>query len=202
MNPENAIAALRYLLQDDIYLLNADKEQLRNPKPAAPVVPEPEPAASTAPAPQRAEPPVTATQPVSEPEVIAIKTPKREFKYLGSNKKHFLVICHYPQEQFMADAHLKALESTLSRISFTQDDIALLNIATCAGTDFKQLTSFFSPEKLLILGAQARPANFPEVALNAVQTINDCIALYTFGFDEMMGHKENTKAFWNQIKTF
>lgn len=201
MIAENSIAALRFLLQDDIYLLQADKAQLHNPTLVTTEAPLAK--AATTVTEQPAEPEATVTVvPEATPSVAEHTTLTPAFEYRGGNQKHFLVIGHYPQEQWMADAHLKALESTLSRINFTADDVALLNLATCRDTDFKQITDYFKPGKLLILGALARPANLPDLPLNAVQTINGCIALYTYSFDEMMGHKENTKAFWNQIKTF
>lgn len=171
MTAENPIAALRYLLQDDIYLLKADQNHYRN-------------------------------LPADVPQPVAEETPALTFQYMGGNKKQFLVISHYTNEEYMAEAHLKALESTLGRISFTIDDIALVNKAKYADASMAQLTEFFAPSKLLILGTNALPADMRTTELNAAQTINGVLTLYTFSFDEMMGHKENTKAFWNQIKTF
>ncbi|WP_158828696.1 hypothetical protein [Mucilaginibacter lacusdianchii] len=168
MNTENAAANLRYLLTDDLYLLNTDKEFLLNP-PAAPALPE---------------------------------TPAEELQYMGGNKKHFLVICHYPQEPFMPQAHLKALESTLGRISYAPDDIAIVNMAKYAEADFSRLQSQFAPQKLLVLGSDALPSGLQINSMNATQTIDNMLTLYTLSFNEMMGNKENTKLFWNQIKTF
>src|SRR3954468_15501596 len=103
-------AALRYIMQDDIFLLPADKV-----KPAETIV------------------------------EVAVKTPDVVFKYLGENKKGFLILVHYTGHEFIADTHLTALQSILSRKEYNLDDIAILNRANYTNTDFEQLTTYFNP---------------------------------------------------------
>ena len=183
MTVENPMA-YSFIMQDDIYLLNADKEQYSQPQEvAAPsAVAEPEPIyAPVAPA------PVIAPEPVS-------------FKYLGGNKKGFLVITHYPEHDFMHDKHLAALESTLTRLGFNRDDIAIVNRVHYTDAYFDVLAAFFSPKKLLILGKQAIPAKMEALELNKLKQSGSLTALLTFSFDEMMDSVEHKKAFWEQMK--
>jgi hypothetical protein len=170
---------LQYFLPDDLFLLKADREAYRNPVALQP------------------EPPATVETPV-----IIEETPVITFKYLGGNQKNFLVLTHYATEEFIAEAHLNALISTVTRINYSLPDLAILNLAHYPQANWEQLTEFFTPQKLLVLGSKALPANLPKLILNEADQADDCQALYTFAFDEMMGNKENTKAFWNQIKTF
>jgi hypothetical protein len=173
---------LQYFLPDDLFLLKADREAYRNPE-AQPT----QPAAS-------AETPVA-------PAAIE-ETPAITFKYLGGNQKNFLVLTHYMADEFIAEAHLNALISTVTRINYSLPDLAIFNLAHYPETRWEQLTQFFNPQKLLILGTKALPANLPTLVLNETDQADNCQALYTFAFEEMMGNKDNTKAFWNQIKTF
>jgi hypothetical protein len=187
---DTPLAQLRYFLQDELYLLKADKGIYRN-------VETPQSAAVTDTATATEVPPATApTPPVTE------QTPVTTFKYLGSNQKSFLVLTHYPAEQFITEAHLTALLNTITRLNFSQDDVAIVNLSTYPGVSWPQLADFFKPAKLLVLGTAALPAQMPNLPQNQVQQLDACQALYTFSFNEMMGNKENTKAFWNQIKTF
>lgn len=194
MKLEIPLAQLRYFLQDDLYLLNTDKEAYNNPQPqhnltveGLPVAATPAPVSNAAPTP---------------PAPVIDETPAITFKYSGGNQKRFLVLCNYPAAQFMADAHLTALLNTVTRLNFTQQDLAIVNLFNYPAATYQELLEFFNPAKLLVLGAAALPAGLPNINLNQVQTIAKCQALYTFSFDEMMGNKDNTKAFWNQIKTF
>lgn len=183
MTVENPMA-YSFIMQDDIYLLNADKLQYAQPPetvtPSA--VAEPEPQYTPAPAAAVALP-----EPVS-------------FKYLGGNKKGFLVITHYPEHDFMHDKHLVALESTLTRLGFTRDDIAIVNRVHYTDTDFDVLAGFFAPKKLLILGKHAMPAKTGALELNKLKQSGTLTALLTFSFDEMMDSVEHKKAFWEQMK--
>lgn len=179
MKLDTPLNQLQYFLPDDLFLLPADREAYRNPvtPPAEPAIP-------------------------AETIVVIPETPAIPFKYLGGNQKNFLVLTHYTTEEFIAEAHLNALINTVTRLSYTQQDLAIVNLAHYPTASWEQLTEFFTPQKLLILGSKALPKNLPKLILNETDQADGCQALYTFAFDEMMGNKENTKAFWNQIKTF
>jgi len=200
---------LRYFLQDELYLLKADKEVYRNPETnlidteEADVTSANDTAAflgtKTASATAAATISTHATETAS---ATATPPPAPTFKHLGNNLKNFLILAHYPAEQFMAGAHLTALLNTITRLNFSQDDVAIVNLSQYPGASWPQLLEFFKPVKLLILGNDALPAQMPNLPQNEVQQLDACHSLYTFSFDEMMGNKENTKAFWNQIKTY
>ena len=179
MKLDTPLNQLQYFLPDDLFLLPADREAYRHPvtQPAQLVAP--------------------AATPVVIPE-----TPVIAFKYLGGNQKNFLVLTHYTTDEFIAEAHLNALLSTVTRLNYAQQDLAIINLAHYPQAQWERLTKFFNPQKLLILGSKALPANLPALTLNEAKQADGCLALYTFAFDEMMGNKDNTKAFWNQIKTF
>ena len=159
-------AALRFIIQDDIYLLPADK-----------------------------------TEPVSKPAETILKTPKIDFNYLGKNNKKFLVVTHYTGHEFIADAHLTALESILKRKDYALKDVAIFNLANHVQADTEQLKNYFNPQKILFLGKNALPANIEELAFNQPKTIAGIMVLYSFSFDDMMDDVANKKAFWEQMKT-
>jgi hypothetical protein len=193
VNTHTPPAQLRYFLPDDLYLLNADKQVYAPAEiTAAELIIE-------APATASIE---TAAETATAPATIQTETPVTTFKYTGNNQKNFLILCHYPAAPQMADTHLTALINTITRINFTQDDVAIVNLAQYQQATWQQLTQFFEPQKLLILGTNALIQGLPTFSLNQIQQLGNCQALYTFSFNEMMGNKENTKAFWNQIKTF
>jgi len=165
--------ALRFILQDEIYLLNEDKLNYANPDNQQ--VPTPQP----------------------QPETV---THKPVFNYLGANKKHFLILTHYPNTDFIADDHLAALEAVLGRKNHSREDVAILNIAK-NNSEFAELIDHFRPQTILILGQQAIPAGISQPKFNQVERRDDITLLYTFAFDAMMSNVENKKAFWEQVKS-
>jgi hypothetical protein len=157
--------ALRFILQDDIYLLKDDRSSYRDLQ-----VPQPE-----------------------------IETAKLVFNYLGANKKRFLILVHYADHDLMFDEHLAALESVLGRKNHGRDDVAILNMAKHA-VSYAALADYFDPQKVLILGQDAAPADMDRPEFNQVVKMGAVTLLYTFGFEEMMTNTENKKAFWEQVK--
>lgn len=202
---------LRYFLQEEIFLLKADKPLYQNAPEQAETteqaqeqtMPQPTPAAT---APVIATPsPVPATPKISTatatPAIVTTQTPVITFNYSGGNQKKFLVLVHYPTADFMATEHLAALNGTLARINYMPDDIAIVNMAKAEVKEWAAISKFFAPQKLLVLGAKAMPAAVPALQINTIQNAGTTATLYTFGFDEMMGNKDNTRIFWNLIKT-
>ncbi len=193
MKADTSTALLTHFLQDELYLLPADRTAYLSAEPASPVVSEAEPIA-----------PVTAAPEPTKTEAVApaVETPVITFKYMGGNKKKLLILTHYPSAQHIVDEHLTPLMSTLARINYTEDDIALLNMATVNGKAWTDLLAFFAPVKLLILGAKAHPAGIDTLTAHQIQQLGNVMALHTFAFEEMMTSVDNKKIFWNLVKTF
>lgn len=164
MRVENP-AALRFIIDEDLYLLNNDKH--------APTIP--------------ASP--------------LVETPTAEFKYMGDNKKSFLIIVHYADKEFIDDAHLIALENILKRKELYLDDVAILNIARHNHIPYEEIITYFKPGKLLLMGEKTLPQTISNLVLNQPKQLADCLALYSFSFDEMMTSNENKRVFWEQMKT-
>jgi hypothetical protein len=176
-------AAFSFLMQDDIYLSQHDKA-----------------AYSTAAIVYNFEsPPVAETVPVAEPPVEAIST-VTSFKYLGDFKKQLLIIVHYTHLEFIDDNHLTAMENILKRLGHSVNDAAIFNLAKYNDASFEQILTFFSPDKLLILGADALPPGVPKLELNKPQLLDKRNCLYSFSFEEMMANVEYKKVFWEQMK--
>jgi len=169
--------ALRFILQDELYLLDQDKD-FYSTRPDSPY-------------------PDSAQDNEPQPE---IETPQLNFNYLGTNKKNFLILVSYPEHEFMPDSHLTALESVLSRKGHHRDDVAILNIAKHAAAEYEQLSIYFKPQTLVVLGQGAIPPGMEPPKFNLPENRVGLNLLYTFGFDEMMADNTNKKAFWDQIK--
>ena len=163
-------SALRFILQDELYLLEEDKPNY-----------------------------ITVNNQIAAPEP-QIETPQITFNYLGSNKKNFLVLVHYPTQEFIADDHLAALESVLSRKDHKRDDVAILNTAKNIAA-YDVIKTHFTPQTILILGQESIPAGIKQTQFNKFETHDGLNILYTFSFDTMMTSTENKKAFWEQMKT-
>ncbi|HVW97107.1 MAG TPA: hypothetical protein VHA56_14145 [Mucilaginibacter sp.] len=184
MKVENPVA-YSFIMQDDIYLLADDKSLYADTKASE--------------ATERAsEPQETYTK---QPAAIAPE-PAPVLKQLGANKKGYLIITFYPDNEFIRQDHLTALESTLGRLNYALDDVAIVNRSKFPDTTFSALKAFFKPEKVLLLGKESLPAGMEAIPLNQQKQTDGIPTLRTFSFDEMMDNVDNKKAFWAQIKQF
>lgn len=196
MKVENP-AAFRFLLEDELYLLNADKMLYDK-------IAEPEPAAAVPSSPviehKKPEPVVVIPSLTPEPQSI-IQTPVADFKYQGKNLKNFLVLAYYKADEFIKVEHLTALENILKRKDLGPDDVAIFNLANYSETKFSQLKPFFKPTKVLVLGGDALPQDIKVLKPNKPVTSNGITVLYTYSFDEMMDNVDHKKTFWELVKT-
>jgi hypothetical protein len=174
-------AALQFLIQEDIYLVKKDIDNLGS------AVPEPSL--------------VTEKTPIALPEQpVVIETPVLSFQYLGKNGKQFLILCSYPGADAMDEKHLEALKSALQRKELALDDMVILNIANYPQATIAQLQEYFKPQRLLLLGEPCLLNGWDKFTLNQLENQTGIKALYTYSFTEMMGDRDKTKAFWEQMK--
>jgi len=174
-------SALHFIMQDDIFLLNAEKSLYNLPK------------ISVEKEVLQSEPEVAVI--VSAPEEIVIK-----FNYLGKRKKDFVILVHYPELEFIHEPHLTALENILKRKGFEVDDVAILNMAKHNTASFEAIMNYFKPQKMLLLGNSTLPAGIAPLKLNEAHQSANCTLLYSFSFDEMMDSNDNKRTFWEQMK--
>jgi hypothetical protein len=188
---ENPIA-LHFIMQDDLFFLQQDREAYANVDGDVVTVAAEEAATEIAIAVKVSE--VIEVVPVAE-------VAKVEFNYKGK-KAELLILVHYPEFEFINETHLTALESILKRKGLAVDDIAILNTAKHANADFAGLKQYFNPQKILLLGEKALPTGIAPLKMNTLQQLDKTAILYSFSFDEMMDSPENKKAFWEQMKGF
>lgn len=181
--------AFRFIMQDEVYLLEQDK----GVKPVA----ETPSVAEAQPIPATPEPVLPAPQAIPEP---VVGTPNITFNYLGSNNKNFLILVNYTTDEFIAAAHLTALENIIKRKELALDDVAILNLANHPQANLDLISDYFKPAKLLIMGQSSVPAGIAQPKLNELFKLNGHDALYSFSFAEMMESNDNKKAFWDQMK--
>lgn len=203
--------AFRFIMQDEIYLLDKDKGVTITPPATAPAVTEKqEPATASA---EVTEQPVQIAPIVKEPIVsppvaIAPQTPEpviqtveAEFNYLGKNNKNFLVLVNYAAEKHITETHLAALQSILKRKDLDLDDVAILNVNKYAPVKLAALAAYFAPTRLVIMGKDALPDGIGNLPLNQPLQGKKTHVLYSFSFDEMMSSNDNKKIFWEHMKT-
>ncbi|RFZ91898.1 hypothetical protein D0C36_10640 [Mucilaginibacter conchicola] len=195
--------AYRFIMQDDIYLLQQDKlsvapetvADITTPEPVQPVAAENPVQSAPQVMAQKTEPvaPIIA-QPVQE-------TPKPAFNYMGDNQKQFLILVNYANEEYMNAGHRAALESILGRKELSIADVAILNVNKLTPIKLATLVAFFDPTRLVIMGKDALPEGIGNLPLNKPVQGKKIHVLYSFSFDDMMSSNDNKKAFWEQMKT-
>ncbi|MGZ3757484.1 MAG: hypothetical protein ACXVAY_05950 [Mucilaginibacter sp.] len=181
-------AAYRFIIDEDIYLLNNDKAVLADIKHE--VIEQPVTVAISA----------IPSTPVTVAESPVEKLPVIEFKYLGKHQKKFLILVHYTGHEFIDDAHLTALTNILKRKELAIDDVAILNLARHNNATFEQVTGFFKPQKLLFMGKISLLNGMEPLPHNQPKVVKDYTLLYSYSFDEMMDNNDLKKAFWEQVK--
>jgi DNA polymerase III psi subunit len=191
--------AFRFIMQDEIYLLEKDKGLKATPSnQSLPVIDE-QPVDEQTPA--SAEQPAVKQKELTQTSEPIVQTLEPAFNYLGKNNKNFLVLVNYANEEHIAAAHLTALLNILKRKELSLDDVAILNIHKYAPVKLTAIAKVFEPAKLIIMGRDSLPEGIGHLTLNQPLQGKKTHVLYSFSFDEMMSSNDNKKAFWEQMKT-
>ena len=166
-------AALGFLITEDIYCLGVEPALTPMVVAEAPAVPDALPT------------------PAKEPIVI---------KHLGKNAKTFAIFCHYNEAEYMDEMHLEALVKTLERKALGLDDVAIVNLAKQPESLLFDVIKQLSPKLILILGKAALIKGLPAIPPNKLHVADGRTMLYTYSFNDMMGNRDRTKTFWEQMK--
>ena len=186
-------AGLQFLLSEDIYLVRSDMDNMNvGVSEIMETITD-----ETITLAEPVELYVPAVAEIAEPASVA---PEFSFSFIGKNQKGFLILCFYPDEDTMEEKHLEALTGALKRKELSLDDVAILNIANYKDTTIARATEYFKPERLLILGKTSLVAGWDKFTPNQLEKLDDITALYTFNFAQMLGDRERTKIFWEQMK--
>jgi DNA polymerase III psi subunit len=193
--------AFRFIMQDEIYLLDKDKGVKNTPSADNIPLGQTQPVVELIP--PVIEPVGEQTQVTPEPQIpdLTVKTPETNFNYLGKNNKNFLVLVNYADEEHIAATHLTALESILKRKDLSIDDVAILNVNKHAPLKLATLSEYFKPTRLIIMGKDSLPEGIGNLPLNQPLQGKKTHVLYSFSFDEMMSSNDNKKTFWEHMKT-
>jgi hypothetical protein len=203
--------AFRFIMQDEIYLLDKDKSLYASSSVANALeqleLPQVEEGASaiilTSPQVLVAEPPLQPAPLISQPQtpLPVVQTTGSEFNYLGKNNKNFLILVNYTDDEHMTAPHLAALQNILMRKDLELDDVAILNVSNYKPVKLTALATYFAPIRLVIMGKDALPEGIGNLPLNQPLQGKKTHVLYSFSFDEMMSSNDNKKVFWEHMKT-
>jgi hypothetical protein len=202
--------AFRFIMQDEIYLLDKDKssyassavickQEYELPSVAETTLTITTPTPQILSAESLGQPTSMAALPKSPP--LIVQTPGKQFNYLGKNNKNFLILVNYTGDEHIAEPHLTALQSILKRKELDIEDVAILNVFKYAPVKLNALTAHFAPTRLIIMGKDALPEGIGKVPLNQPLQGKKTHVLYSFSFGEMMSSNDNKKIFWEHMKT-
>ncbi|WP_207535445.1 hypothetical protein [Desertivirga arenae] len=168
--------ALRFLMTEELYLVDPIDSVIARTNQAEVIPPSPAPS-------------VDVSETVS-------------FDYLGENNKYFAILVNYPGQQYMAAKELEALKSILGAKKMHIEDVALVNLHKYPSANFHQLKTFLASNRVVIFGIPSQQIQLPAFPLNQISEHEGVKVLVTFAFSEMMTDVEKKKAFWNVMKVF
>ncbi len=174
LNTQNS-GALRYLMTEDLYLLN-DKSPIAKAMPV----------------------------PDSVPTIdIPKETPSSSgYNYLGENNRYFLILIQDENSPGMDGGHQEMLLKIMKAKGMEMRDLAILNLAKYPDASFIRLKEFFSCNKLLMFGINPTRIGLPPFGSNKSLVHENVKVLASFGLDEMSKSVDKKKEFWAVMKDF
>jgi hypothetical protein len=126
---------------------------------------------------------------------------KKQWKYLGENKKKVLIVVNYKEVIHIPDAQLGFLTNLLGACNLNLGDSAIFNSHQYSATDFNNIISFFGPKTIFLFGIKpddfGLPILFPHFQ---VQAFNDATYLFTPSLQEIEADKNLKSKLWACLK--
>ncbi len=168
--------ALRFLMTEDIYMVDT---------PDSPPVH-----------------PVRAAEPDPVQEVKKEETPELSFNYLGENNRYFLILVDDKTHPDLNTPHKEMLMKIMTAKKLEMRDLAIVNLAKYPGATFEQLKDFFTCNRITLFGIAPQTIGLPAIGANEPAKHLETKVLTTFSLEEMSSNTDKKREFWNVMKDF
>lgn len=149
-------------------------------------------------APPAVQPEPGVTVPGEEPPVAAAMT---DWKSLGGNKKHILVVVHYPDDLHLPDTSFQFLSQLLNACKLTPNDVAIVNHHNYPGQDHKAIIDHFQSAVILMFGITTAAFGLPfEIPQFQVQNHAGLTVVHAPSLHELKEDKTAKTNLWASLK--
>ncbi|SDC01116.1 hypothetical protein [Niabella drilacis] len=149
-------------------------------------------------APPASQPGPPATVPGAEPPVVAAMT---DWKSLGGNKKHILVVVDYPDDLHLPDTSFQFLSQLLNACRLTPNDVAIVNRSNYLQVDHREFIGHFESTTLLLFGTTTAAFGLPfEIPPYQVQTHAELTVVHAPALHELKEDKPAKTQLWASLK--
>lgn len=126
--------------------------------------------------------------------------PSSKIDSLGKNKKNILFLVNDPGNKFLPDNQMDMLSNLISACNLSMDDIALVNYQKNSA-NYKELTKYFSPQKILIFGVSTAMLELPfTIPFFQIQLYNSQSYIIAPPLKNFIEHTELKKELWTCLK--
>ena len=191
--------ALRLFFTEDVYLV---KNELQNAfvEPVKVNVDLPQPAVVVM--------PIVNDKPIEQAPVLPniVEEPKPtlkkifDFKFLGKNQRHILILVNDKQNDVSTEQGRELLRKLLLAINLTGKDFALVNYANYEDASFEDLNSFFKCQFLLSFGVTANQLGIQEKALHQLMQHNETKLVLTTNLHDLDSDQPSKKVLWGSLQ--
>lgn len=191
--------ALRLFFTEDVYLV---KNELQNAfvEPVKVNLDLPQPAVVVM--------PIVNDKPIEQAPVLPniVEEPKPtlkksfDFKFLGKNQRHILILVNDKQNDVSTEQGRELLRKLLLAINLTGKDFALVNYANYEDASFEDLNSFFKCQFLLSFGVTANQLGIQEQALHQLVQHNQTKLVLTTNLHDLDSDQPSKKVLWGSLQ--
>ncbi|TCD03586.1 hypothetical protein [Pedobacter psychroterrae] len=140
---------------------------------------------------------------VTEPQVAfkaAIVEEKIEFKFLGKNKRHILILVNDDQHDVSDETGRELLRKIVKSVNLTADDFALLNYAKYSNTSFALLKEYFNSGVVFAFGVSPSALGLAVHPENTIIHEGVVKLIFSAGLPQLNEDANGKKALWGCLK--
>ena len=138
---------------------------------------------------------------VSEPHVaLKAAAEKIEFKFLGKNKRHILILVNDRDHDVSDEAGRELLRKIVKSINLTAEDFALLNYANYSHTSFAQLKEYFNCGVVFAFGVNPSALSLDAHPENTIVQEGVVKLIFSAGLPQLNEDANGKKALWGCLK--
>ena len=133
-------------------------------------------------------------------ESVILQKPLTEFKFLGKNQKHVLILVNDPVNEVSSEKGRELLRKLVKAIDLTANDFALVNYANYTSEKYKDLNAFFECKLMIAFGVAPAELDLPTPAFHQLVSYSEATHVFAKNLHDLDVDLASKKILWGSLQ--
>jgi hypothetical protein len=131
---------------------------------------------------------------------VVPQKPLTEFKFLGKNQKHVLILVNDPVNDVSTEQGRELLRKLVKAIDLTANDFALVNYSQYTSAKYQDLNAFFDCKLMIAFGVAPAELDLPAQTFHELVAYHEATHVFAKNLHDLDADLASKKILWASLQ--